>query len=99
MSFTKRVKERYSVVAMSMKEAAEQLGLNLRKVDFAIPQDFFNDMHKLFPGRHWAGVWSYEDNNMLGSPRPLTDEAQKMLRKFNTHFDTSYEADYKVING
>ena len=94
--------EKYKVTAISMKDAAKQLGLDTNKVDFAIPQDFLNDMLKLYPTNediHWAGVWSYEEKgSTFGAPRPLTKHAQEMLKKYNAHYKTKYPTNQKVID-
>lgn len=102
MSFIKKVNERYSIKAESMGEAAEKLGLDTGKIDFSVPQDFFDAMLKIYPGKHWAGVWSYEDlpagKSVFGYPRPLTKEAQEMLKKYNGHYKTHYPVNHKVLD-
>jgi len=82
-----------------MGEAAKKL--DLKSFDFAIPIDFSKDMHAIAPG-HWAGVWGYDPHKgtktIMGYPRPLTDEALEMLKKFNAKYKTQYYVDFDVLS-
>lgn len=99
MSFLKKIQRKYKLEAsLSKREAVQELGIDEQKIDYAIPQSFFDQMLDLFPGQNWAGVWSYEQAKVYGEPRPLTKKAQEMLKKYNSHHKTRYPTDHKVLD-
>ena len=42
-------------------------GVNMNKIDFSTPQDWFNEWNELIQARGGA-VWSYEDDSLAGFP-------------------------------
>ena len=69
------------------REAVARLGY--KKVDYALPQDFFNPMMSILKGMKVEAdnpiahfVWVY-DNNSFGEAGPLTEIGKKALKRYN----------------
>lgn len=89
-------REERDIAMMTMKEAIVELGIDERKIDYALPQswvdEMLNNLH-LDPRSHF--VWSYEDNE-LGEPRPITKEGLDMLKQW-LFSNNMKQKTYKVL--
>jgi hypothetical protein len=69
---------------MSKKDCAElhNLDKKFRAFDYALPQQWVDAMYNACPLKYVANhfVWVYEENDMWGSPYPLTKEGFDALR-------------------
>ena len=78
-----------------MAEVINLLGVDKQTFDYALPQQWVDEMVKTVGDPRGHFVWLYEKGSFTGCPRPLTEEGIELLTRFNqlkgTQFPTSYD--------
>lgn len=82
---------------ITLSEVIKLLGVDQQTFDYALPQNWVDDMVARVGDPRGHFVWLYEKGSCFGVPRPVTHEGMHQLMRYNLSKGTQYSVDYDMV--